>query len=258
MALLHLRLCFSLLVALASTTAFILPSPHLSSRLHQESPSLQTAIVEKSTEEWQSILSQDEFYVLREKGTEAPNSSVLNELDPSKDKGVLTCAGCKEPLFSPETKFDSGTGWPSFTAPISSSSVAYNVDFDLILPRTECVCASCGGHLGHVFDDGPQPTGLRYCLNGVSMQYTPTDENDSATIIQQQQPETDAAQLPLASILPNVALNLGVAALFIASWLRHEHRPDAGPIGLLLENFPLPIAAFYIYSSIKSVLKAKR
>eukprot|EP00545_Synedropsis_sp_CCMP1620_P006092 CAMPEP_0119007540 /NCGR_PEP_ID=MMETSP1176-20130426/3078_1 /TAXON_ID=265551 /ORGANISM="Synedropsis recta cf, Strain CCMP1620" /LENGTH=256 /DNA_ID=CAMNT_0006959711 /DNA_START=22 /DNA_END=792 /DNA_ORIENTATION=- len=250
--LLRLNLCCW--VALAN--AFVVHSP-IARGHHRFHLNQRAAVVEKSTEEWQSILNQEEFRVLREKGTEAPFSSSVNALE-TTDQGILVCAGCREPLFTPRTKFDSGSGWPSFSAPISSTSVEYNVDFDLILPRTECVCASCGGHLGHVFDDGPQPTGLRYCMNGVSMQYmnkTVTASDDGGVI--EQQLETEAAQLPLVSILPSVAVNLGIAALFLNGWIHHEHRADVDPIGLLLENFPLPIAAFYGYSAVKGLLRAK-
>ncbi|HLJ21717.1 MAG TPA: peptide-methionine (R)-S-oxide reductase MsrB, partial [Stellaceae bacterium] len=107
--------------------------------------------------------------VLRCHGTEHRGTSPLNK---EKRDGTYRCAGCGQPLFSSETKFDSGTGWPSFFAPIEGA-VATSRDFKLIYPRTEVHCSRCGGHLGHVFDDGPEPTGKRYCMNGVALQFKP-------------------------------------------------------------------------------------
>jgi len=202
--------------------------------------------VVKSDDEWQSILTPEAFYVLREKGTEAPWSSELNALE---GEGVLQCAGCSSPLFAVSSKFDSGTGWPSFTAPVSSDVIEYSVDFAAILPRTECLCRNCRGHLGHVFEDGPQPTGLRYCLNGVAMKY---DESSTTTM----QAQVDAARLPLESVLPNIVLNLGVAVLFAMSWIRHEHQGD-GMVERFLENCPLLVGAFYGYSAVKSLRRLK-
>ena len=134
----------------------------------------QTAF-EKTDEEWQQILSPEQYYVLREAGTEAPNSSLLNSV---KEPGTFVCAGCGAPLFTTSNKYDSGTGWPSFFAPIDNNAVKTSIDLKLVVPRTEVSCATCSGHLGHVFDDGPNPTGQRYCMNGVAMDFrsdrTPT------------------------------------------------------------------------------------
>jgi peptide-methionine (R)-S-oxide reductase len=123
--------------------------------------------IEKSDAEWRSILSPEAFRVLRRHGTEAPFSSPLND---EHRAGTFSCAGCALPLYSSATKFDSGTGWPSFWQPLPEA-VATSVDRSLILARTEVHCRRCGGHLGHVFDDGPRPTGLRYCMNGVAMTF---------------------------------------------------------------------------------------
>ena len=117
--------------------------------------------------EWRQKLTPEQFRVLRQHGTERPFTSPLNDEHRS---GVFVCAACALELYRSETKFDSGTGWPSFFAPIEGA-VATSRDFKLVLPRTEVHCSRCGGHLGHVFDDGPEPTGKRYCMNGVSMQF---------------------------------------------------------------------------------------
>lgn len=128
--------------------------------------------VTKTEEEWRQLLTSQQFRVLREKGTERPRSSPL---DHEYGEGLYRCAGCDLPLFTSETKFNSGTGWPSFYAPIKGA-VATSVDFDLVLPRTEVHCQRCGGHLGHVFNDGPRPTGKRYCMNGVSLKFVPGEK----------------------------------------------------------------------------------
>lgn len=120
-------------------------------------------------EQWRKKLSPWAYKVLRQQATEYPGSSPLNK---EHRKGVFACAGCDQQLFSSTTKFDSGTGWPSFWRPLPKA-VGTSRDFDLGYPRTEVHCARCGGHLGHVFDDGPKPTGLRYCMNGVAMRFIP-------------------------------------------------------------------------------------
>ena len=119
--------------------------------------------------EWKQLLSADQYDVLRKAGTEAPYSSPLND---EHRRGTFSCAGCALDLFSSDTKFDSGTGWPSFWRPLDGA-VLEHPDDSLGMARTEVLCRRCGSHLGHVFDDGPQPTGLRYCMNGVALTFRP-------------------------------------------------------------------------------------
>lgn len=119
--------------------------------------------------EWRALLTPAQFHILREEGTEAPESSPL---DHNFAPGTYACAGCALPLFSAATKFDSGTGWPSFWQPLPNA-VETRRDLSLLMDRTEVHCSRCGGHLGHVFDDGPKPTGLRYCMNGVALNFQP-------------------------------------------------------------------------------------
>jgi peptide-methionine (R)-S-oxide reductase len=125
--------------------------------------------VVRSEAEWRQALTPAQFNVLREHGTERAGSSPL---DKEYRKGTYHCAGCDLPLFSSETKFDSGTGWPSFWAPIEGA-IGTSVDKSLFFTRTEVHCRRCGGHIGHVFEDGPPPTGLRYCMNGVALTFVP-------------------------------------------------------------------------------------
>lgn len=124
--------------------------------------------VVKTNAEWKKILTADQYGVLRDHGTERAGSSPLND---NHERGTFICAGCRNPLFSSDTKFDSGTGWPSFYAPIAKNAVKEDRDVSYGTARTEILCNVCGGHLGHVFDDGPKPTGLRYCMNGVAMAF---------------------------------------------------------------------------------------
>jgi peptide-methionine (R)-S-oxide reductase len=119
--------------------------------------------------EWRKLLTPAQYDVLRQEGTEAPESS---KLDHVFAKGRYDCAGCALPLFASDTKFDSGTGWPSFFKPLDGA-VGTRSDSSLMMERTEVHCSRCGGHLGHVFDDGPKPTGLRYCMNGVALTFHP-------------------------------------------------------------------------------------
>ncbi len=125
--------------------------------------------VQKTEEEWRRILTPEQYRVLREHGTERACTSPL---DHEKRNGTFYCAGCGNPLFGAKTKFNSGTGWPSFCDPIPGS-IETTEDHSHFMVRTEVHCSQCGGHLGHVFEDGPPPTGLRYCMNGLSMRFEP-------------------------------------------------------------------------------------
>ena len=125
--------------------------------------------IEKSDAEWRRLLSPEAYKVLRGHGTERPYSSALNA---ENRKGTFVCAGCDLPLFASDTKFESGTGWPSFWQPLANA-IGTREDRSLLMTRTEVHCRRCGGHLGHVFEDGPKPTGLRYCMNGVSLRFEP-------------------------------------------------------------------------------------
>ena len=147
----------------------------LNSKINANQEQTNTVNIEKlelSDEEWRQRLTPEQYQVLRKEGTERPFTSPLNK---QYSEGTYVCAGCDLPLFTSETKYDSGTGWPSFWASIEGHTET-KTDFKLIFPRTEYHCARCGGHQGHVFDDGPEPTGKRWCNNGVALKFIPKSE----------------------------------------------------------------------------------
>jgi peptide-methionine (R)-S-oxide reductase len=157
---LYSRRQFATAAAGFAATVVALPS----ARAAQE-----TFEVTKTDAEWQKILTPEQYQVLRKHGTERAGTSPL---DKTYAAGAYACAGCDLPLFSSDAKFDSGTGWPSFFEPLANA-VGTSTDWKLIYSRTEVHCRRCGGHLGHVFDDGPKPTGKRYCMNGVALKFIP-------------------------------------------------------------------------------------
>jgi peptide-methionine (R)-S-oxide reductase len=125
-------------------------------------------MIEKTEEEWKKILTPEKYHILRERGTERPFTGKLLK---NKEPGTYVCAGCSNPLFSSDVKFDSGSGWPSFLDVISKASVKLKTDYSFGMKRVEVLCNNCGGHLGHVFDDGPKPTGKRFCINSASLEF---------------------------------------------------------------------------------------
>lgn len=129
--------------------------------------------VKKSSEEWQTCLTAEQYKVLREKGTER---AFTGKFYNHKEKGIYICVGCGTELFSSDTKFDSGTGWPSYWQPVAEGAVKTNQDISHGMVRDEVVCGKCGGHLGHVFDDGPDPTGMRYCINSAALDFKAKEE----------------------------------------------------------------------------------
>lgn len=264
----HLLL-FSLLVgSIQCCAGFQLPttsSHYLSHRLTTTTipkvvaPLSAVTKVEKTEEEWRQILRPEQFNVLRQEGTEPPRSSRLNDV---KDDGTFLCAGCGSPLFVTSAKFESGSGWPSFYAPVDEDSVDLSVDFKAIMPRTEVTCKSCGGHLGHVFEDGPQPTGKRYCMNGVAMKFV-SDEKDAdlAQSVLERTNTGSGVQIkqPLMALIPGIAFDGAVAALFLTSFVSKNNGNGGldlfsnGTFGLsqIYGLLPLGIGVYYAAAALQ-------
>jgi methionine-R-sulfoxide reductase len=166
----HTLILFALLLQFSSCSGQSQKQPKVSPKNQYE---MSNNEMPKTEEEWKKRLSPEQYYVLREKGTERAFTGKFNL---TKENGVYTCAGCGNELFSSDMKFDSHCGWPSFDKEIQGGKVKTQVDKTYGMVRTEIMCAKCGGHLGHLFDDGPTETGLRYCVNSLSLEFVPVEK----------------------------------------------------------------------------------
>ena len=249
-----------LVIACYAAQGFQLHHPRVSTKAQSTKsiiPRFATPLIEKTDEEWKEELPPEVYYVLREDGTERPWTSSLNDI---KEDGTFYCRGCNQPLYRTRTKYESGSGWPSFWSPIDKDSVSLTTDFKLLLPRTEVRCASCGGHLGHVFGDGPQPTGQRYCMNGVAMTFRADEYEDEDILKEVLERESNALKVkpPVISVALPAILYTGVSLLYFNSFIsRIQEAQDGGysypanPFDLL----PLGLGGLCFYLATKELLK---
>lgn len=280
----------TMMLHLASIIAFLIPcefvngfqqtlmKPHLPTKQSYSKVRRGLSLKEEQEQDqyddsyWKSVLSPEEYFVMRQEGTEAPWSSELNNIKSDESElGFFRCTACGSPLFLLNSKFESGSGWPSFTHPFDVDSIKYKTDFTLLVPRTECRCNNCDSHLGHVFNDGPaQSTGLRYCVNGVALKYMEgadaskkgKEPVSNISDISEKRlidavadvPSVSIKNLPLSLILPDIALNSAAAGLFLTSFVRSQPLVQNGNNSIMI-LFPLVFGMFYLFRAVTPLVR---
>lgn len=243
---------------LNTVRGFVLPhsyTPAKSSSI--KSNILRFATVEKTDEEWKEELSPEAYNVLIKEGTEPPFTSYMNDI---KESGTFYCRGCNQPLFRTRTKFDSGSGWPSFYSPLDQDAISLTTDYKLVLPRSEVRCSTCDGHLGHVFDDGPNPTGQRYCVNGVAMTFRADESEDKETLNVVLERESNASNVkpPIISVIIPSTLYTGLSFLYFKSFISRmqvaQGTETAFPSNVF-DLLPLGIGIGCVYLAAKGLVK---